>query len=363
MHSIHGVEIFSAGTWNGNTFNEADLDKMIEAFNKTSDGVRPFLKLGHDDEQKLLQKEGLPAAGWVGRLYRNGQKLMADFVDIPKQIYELILKKAYRKVSVELFQNVQILDQKHEFLIGAVALLGAETPGVMNLQDILARYKIAGYDSVNIYSQDCGLLIIKEFDNNHGGNMTTEEKLAKAELEAQQAKAALAQAQEDAKKFKTDLESTQQAQEDAKKELEALQQKFSAQAAELKKQEIANQVQELEKEELITPAMKFAVTQLLDDKASKFSIKEEGKEDKEATRFELIKHLFSLFKASDVNLQEQSTEGKKKSKEAASLEEKIDGEIQQYMKDNECTYGTAYSAVAKKYEAELESQVISAEGE
>ena len=99
LSNIKGVEVFSVGTWNGQTFTEQDLDKMVESFKETSATVRPFLKLGHDDDQKLLQKEGLPAAGWVGSLYRKGGKLLADFVDIPKKIMELIENKAYRKVA------------------------------------------------------------------------------------------------------------------------------------------------------------------------------------------------------------------------------------------------------------------------
>ena len=144
--NIKGVEVFSTGKWNGDTFSEKDLDAMVLAFNATKDHIPPYLKLGHDPKQRLLQADGLPAAGWVEKLYRNGSKLIADFRDIPAKIYALIEKGAYRKVSIELYQGLEILDNKFSHLVGAVSLLGADTPGVQNLDDILARYGLKGYD-------------------------------------------------------------------------------------------------------------------------------------------------------------------------------------------------------------------------
>ena len=82
LFSIKDVEIFSTGTWNGKEITEKDLDNIVDAFSKTKEVVRPFLKLGHDDNQKLIQNDGLPAAGWVENVRKVGGKLRADFVDI-----------------------------------------------------------------------------------------------------------------------------------------------------------------------------------------------------------------------------------------------------------------------------------------
>jgi hypothetical protein len=122
---------------------------MVSAFNQLSEHVRPPLKLGHTDEQKLLQKDGLPAAGWVGRLYRQGARLLADFVDLPEKIYELIKLKAYRNVSSEIYWDVSIGEKKFKRMLSGVALLGADTPAVMNLSDILALYS-NGVDSIGL---------------------------------------------------------------------------------------------------------------------------------------------------------------------------------------------------------------------
>lgn len=100
---INGVEIFSAGVWNGDKYSVADLDEMIRAFKETQGGYRPFIKLGHNDQQQLLQADGMPAAGYIGDVYREGDKLKANFTDVPKKIAELISVKAYRKVSCEIY--------------------------------------------------------------------------------------------------------------------------------------------------------------------------------------------------------------------------------------------------------------------
>jgi len=341
LYSIDAVEVFSIGKWNGQEFKEADLDKMVESFKRTSTTVRPYLKLGHDDEQKLLKKDGLPAAGWVGNIYRKGGKLVADFVDIPKKIYELIEKKAYRKVSIELFKNVEILDDKYEYLISAIALLGAETPGVLNLNDILAQFKINSYDSKYTFTQECEI----DFSQN-GGDMDPKE-LATALAETEALKIKLADAQAQAMKFKTDLEATESSADEIKKELEVMKEQFNKTAQDLKKKEIESQVLELEKSSLITPAMKPFVAQLLDAEVQTFSIKEE----KEATRFEVLKHLFELAQNSDVNLKESSVEVEGETTKSAF--DKIDQEIEEYAKTNKVSYSQAYGAVSQKYEKEL----------
>src|SRR2546425_12998446 len=76
--TIQGVEIFKAGTWNGDTYTEADLDAIASAAKAAGYGIP--LKLGHKEVA------GEPAAGWVENLVRRGQSLFADLVALPKQI-------------------------------------------------------------------------------------------------------------------------------------------------------------------------------------------------------------------------------------------------------------------------------------
>ena len=142
LFNIPNVEIFASGVWNGDKYTNDDLDIMVEAFNDPNHKLKPFLKLGHNEDQKLLANDGLPAAGFVSNLRRVGDKLVADFVDMPKKIFELVENKAFRKVSSEIFWNIQIAGKKFKRMLSAVALLGADTPAVSSLDDILEMYGI-----------------------------------------------------------------------------------------------------------------------------------------------------------------------------------------------------------------------------
>lgn len=341
LKSIDGVEIFSAGTWNGDKYTTKDLDEMVKAFEENETTVRPFLKLGHSDKQKLLESEGLPAAGWVGRIYRSGDKLLADFIDIPKKIYELIENKAYRKVSSEIYLNVKIKEKAYKYMVGAVALLGAETPGVMNLSDILARFGLKHYDSIKNYAEEFNKDNIKTYfinDNitQKGENMSTEEnKELLKKLEEVEAKL-----EEAEKKYSTELEAKTEELKTISEAKDAAEKKIFEAEEKAKEAEMEKQVEGLVNEKVISKSMKpFAMALLkneVDAETKKYSFKSE--EDKEVSldRYELIKEFASLAKAtSDVNFEENSEEGKKE-KEA-----ELDA-IEKFAKENDLSYGEAY---------------------
>lgn len=151
---IKGVEIFATGTWNGQKFTTADLDAMTEAFNETKDQIIPPLKLGHTPDQKLAQEDGLPALGWVQNLYRQGNKLIADFSKMPQKIFDLVQAGGYRKVSIELWRNMKAADKVYPMMIKAVSLLGADTPAVQTLDDIIALYSIKMEDPAHQFSAE-----------------------------------------------------------------------------------------------------------------------------------------------------------------------------------------------------------------
>ena len=141
-YDIKSVEIFSEGVWNKDKYNINDLHDMVSAFNNLKNGFKPYLKLGHDNKQTLMKSSGLPSIGWVENLYVKGNKLIADLHNIPKEIYKLIKAKAYRKVSCEVYWDLDVNGTKYPRVLGALALLGAETPGVLNLADILSNYSL-----------------------------------------------------------------------------------------------------------------------------------------------------------------------------------------------------------------------------
>lgn len=134
---ILGAHIFSAGTWNKQTFTEADLDGIVSAFNEAGKAGRVPLKFGHaeeDSEQPF--REGLPALGWVSKIWRQGKQLMADFTDIPSAVFESIRQGLYKFTSIELLKNAEYDGKRFPHLLDAVALLGAEPPAVDGLADL-----------------------------------------------------------------------------------------------------------------------------------------------------------------------------------------------------------------------------------
>jgi len=153
--TIKGMEIFSTGTWNDTDVTVEMLDDIVSAHNEIGDKIQPFVKLGHDKNQKLLQNDGFPAAGWITNVKRIGDKIVADAEDVPKKIVDLVKKKAYKRVSVELYPNFTAQPEEtggkskiYPFVLSAVALLGGDTPAVTNLDDVLALYSKNSRDSI-----------------------------------------------------------------------------------------------------------------------------------------------------------------------------------------------------------------------
>jgi len=135
-----GVHIFTAGTAQSPEYDEDDLDTMIANFNSQDHDVP--LVVGHADDNDLLEKSGLPAAGWISKLYRDGKKLFADLTDVPTLIADLIEKKALLKKSVEIYNDYPDGDgNTHGNLLWRVALLGADIPKIRSLDDHLALYE------------------------------------------------------------------------------------------------------------------------------------------------------------------------------------------------------------------------------
>jgi hypothetical protein len=130
LYDITGVEIFDVGTWNERDYSDADLNEMVANFATLSASGYDFpIKLSHDKDQQLISNSELPAAGYIERLYRSGTKLVADFTRIPEKVKEVVDLGAFRTVSTEIFDRVQLLGRTWKNVVSAVAFLGAEIPG------------------------------------------------------------------------------------------------------------------------------------------------------------------------------------------------------------------------------------------
>jgi len=326
-HRINDVEIFAVGIHNGDSYTLEDLKEMERAFNETKSTFRPFLKLGHSKNQKLLANEGLPAAGWLENVRVVGEKLICDFVDIPKKIFELIQQKTYRKVSSEIYLNCSFGEKVYNYLVGAVAILGAESPGVSTLSDILGLYNLSP-ESIKTY-QD--LKEPKTYELGKDLNLSQEEIMTEQEIK--ELKDQLAAKDAEAKQFKADAEAAAKKAEEAEGKIKELEVKnFSM--------KIEGQVESLISEGLITKGMAEYAKEFLGEEKKEYAFKEE-KMDK----FGLFKAICKEFKAvSEINLKEKTVEGDKKDHKCDEMEEKI----QKYMKDNKADYAAAYKAVMKQ---------------
>jgi len=153
---LKDIEVFAVGTWNNTKITEQDIDDIVNSTNEIIDKVKPFVKLGHDDKQKLLQNSGLPAGGWITKLKRKGQKILVDIADVPQKLYELISKGAYKRISSEILWDYTEPSTKRKYnkVLSAIAFLGADLPAVTNLEDIAALYSDANKDAQIILYED-----------------------------------------------------------------------------------------------------------------------------------------------------------------------------------------------------------------
>ncbi len=144
--NVHGVEIFAAGTWTDafgmtRTWTEGDLDHIVSSF-RNGDSEIP-LKVGHTTDEfnlKLASDLGVPIElltgefgqgairlGKVAALTRQGDKVVADLVDVPESLANLIEGGQFNAVSVEM-----TIEDDGPVATG-LALLGAEEPAVDSL--------------------------------------------------------------------------------------------------------------------------------------------------------------------------------------------------------------------------------------
>ena len=254
--NLNGVEIFSTGIWNGDRYSKEDLDNMVSNFDDV--GFEPPVKIGHNEEQPEL-KDGQPALGYVDKIYTVGSKLLADFKELPKKVYEAIKRGNYKRVSSEIYWNYRADDKSFNRVLKAVALLGAEIPAVTNLDSITGLYKEVGTGDVKLHYNGKESEIMEEKHENL-----------------------------------VPVEEHEKALEDLRLEKEEVIKEFAAHKQELKKQQIVTYMKELKDEGKVLPAYSNEVEALLstatDEKVYKFS---QDDKEVELSQFELVQKIFS----------------------------------------------------------------------
>jgi len=190
---LKGVEIFRSGKWNGDTYTDADLDAIVANFPLV--GFQPPIKLGHDESS------GDKAYGWVTDVRREGDRLVADFADIPDDVYKLIKDHQFDHVSSEIYWDLNRNDETYDRVLKAVALLGAETPAVSDLAPLrTAVHSVpsSAYNRVTAYT-----FIPKEWEMDRIEQLTALISELEAKLSAKQAEVIKLNAANDTAKVAT----------------------------------------------------------------------------------------------------------------------------------------------------------------
>jgi len=308
-YELKDVEIFATGLNNGIVYTEKDLEEIIENFGK----VDAPLKIGHDPKQKIA---GQPAVGWIKNIYKKGKKLYADITGIPKTVYTLIEKGAYKKRSIELFDNfIDNSGKMFNNVLAGLALLGAEIPALQSLEDVVKLYgyeedkkmKVATFENEQkaeeIINEDKPADEVVIADNKPVDAPVE----APAEVPSEEPTSAIKSAEEIAAEetAKAEAEAKKSEDEAVKEELEAIKKEnalLKADAEKLVKEKEEKEINEFMRsiEKKITPAVAPMVFELIKGsktEVKKFSI---GGKEVEKTEREVVKEIFMGLQDMDI---------------------------------------------------------------
>lgn len=115
-------EVFKAGKYPQGKFTKKEIAEIAKNYDPKF--CEAPITIDH-------QQSG-PAYGWVDTVKADGDKLKVAFKDIPESFEKDVNDGKYKKVSVELYRN---LEGKGAYL-KAVSFLGAATPQVKGLEPI-----------------------------------------------------------------------------------------------------------------------------------------------------------------------------------------------------------------------------------
>lgn len=359
LKSINGVEIFAAGEWNNDKYTEEDLDQIVNAFNETKDISKPYLKLGHGSKQKLLEEDELPAAGYVNRIYRAGKKIVADFVDIPAKIFDLIQKRAYTGVSSEIFVNFKSNGKVYPFALKAVALLGAATKAVHSLNDILSRYSEKSvYDKLTaeaVRAYEFEVSEESEINPNESEDtkMTIEElSRQNANLEAKNAsiQKEYAELEKENKTLEEKLVKTEASVKEFQQKLDASNKAIQKIEKETKEKEIDAEIKEYVKAGKIVPAQAPFLKELLNNVQVNQETKEFTIGEKKYANVQSLVKGFMDAQVEEIDLDDSKTEHEID----YSAEDKFHEKVKKYAEEKKVSYKDAFLALSPNGKSKAE---------
>ena len=340
--NIQDIEIFSTGVWNGDKYTSKDLDQIVDSFDKV--GFDPPLKLGHDENKR----DGQPKFGIITALKRAGEKILADFSEIPQALYEAMKRKNYDRVSSEIYFNYSEKGKILPRVLKAVALLGADIPAVTNLE------AIAG-----LYNQDSSHTkwVRYEFDKNFRQEATMHNDGDEArKREIKEYKEKLKAAEEKGKKFSDENDLLK----DANKELEENKKDVTARL--MKQEEISkaknieNTVEKLKIEGKVLPKFERELKKLMqsantETKVYCYTETKDAKETSiELTQMEMIEKIFSNMPKL-VHFKELSIDKGENNEDYTDPGVEVDRRTKEYMKEKSLkSYSEACKVVLSRDE-------------
>lgn len=185
---LKGVQLIRVGKWRGSAgeteFGIGDLEDIVRSYVAlgTKTGFRPHLKLGHTESQRFFgQRNGFPSLGEVVNVWRDGDTVYADIENIPEALLDLIEKRRYTQLSIEIYPSYEYEGVKYRNVLAAVALLGAELPAVKGLNDLAqALFK----DEAQIFADAQGKQEFTEMPAPTDDKNKTDEAAVQARIDA-----------------------------------------------------------------------------------------------------------------------------------------------------------------------------------
>lgn len=170
------IEIFRSGEHTDskgavNSYSTADLDEIVSKYSsqvEKSDSFEAPLVKGHPGSDE-------PAYGWVEKLQRKGEILLAKLKDVSPELVKEIGDGRFKKVSIALYSDLML---RH------IGLLGAMSPAVKGLKNVAFsenEFLELNYDK-NISSEFVELINKNDYLNNELNNIIFEKNKINDEL-------------------------------------------------------------------------------------------------------------------------------------------------------------------------------------
>ena len=137
------MEIFRAGTHNGDEFKEEDLEEIAANFQRLRDELRPKLKITHRENQETLA--GLASYGdvvdvFLKKVADGTRRLFAKVANVPREVMDFIKERRFPERSIELYPEFKLGTKEgspvFKNVLKAIALLGSEMPAVTGMDPI-----------------------------------------------------------------------------------------------------------------------------------------------------------------------------------------------------------------------------------